>query len=42
VALCFGIAGDHGPGLALALGAAFAGAGAVASWMRLAAAAPRS
>jgi DHA2 family multidrug resistance protein-like MFS transporter len=42
VALCFGIAGSHGPGLALALGAAFAGVGAVASWLRLAAAAPRS
>ncbi|MCY1236658.1 hypothetical protein D9M72_493240 [compost metagenome] len=37
VALCFGIAGDHGPGLALALGAGFAGLAAIASWLRLAA-----
>ncbi|MBP0623962.1 MFS transporter [Cupriavidus consociatus] len=35
VALCFGIGGTHGPGLALALGAAFAGVAAVASWLRL-------
>ncbi|CAN5867274.1 MFS transporter [soil metagenome] len=35
VALCFGIAGDHGPTLALALGAAFAAAGAIASGARL-------
>ncbi|WP_062632086.1 MFS transporter [Caballeronia arationis] len=35
VALCFGIAGKHGPGLALSLGAAFAGAASVASGLRL-------
>ncbi|CAN5310742.1 MFS transporter [soil metagenome] len=35
VALCFGIAGDHGPTLALALGAMFAAAAAIASGARL-------
>jgi DHA2 family multidrug resistance protein-like MFS transporter len=35
VALCFGIAGKHGPGLALSLGAAFAGAASIASGLRL-------
>jgi DHA2 family multidrug resistance protein-like MFS transporter len=35
VALCFGIAGRHGPTLALACGAVFAGAGCVASGLRL-------
>ncbi|MBU67801.1 MAG: MFS transporter [Cupriavidus sp.] len=35
VALSFGIAGAHGPTLALALGAGFAAAAAVASWLRL-------
>jgi MFS transporter, DHA2 family, multidrug resistance protein len=35
VALCFSVAGHHGPTLALALGAAFAGAGCLASGMRL-------
>ncbi|MCY1212054.1 Riboflavin transporter RibZ [compost metagenome] len=35
VALCFGIGGTHGPGLALALGAGFAAVAAVASWLRL-------
>jgi len=35
VALCFGIAGRHGPTLALTLGALFAGAAAVASGLRL-------
>ncbi|MBF6987066.1 MFS transporter [Cupriavidus sp. IK-TO18] len=35
VALCFGIGGTHGPGLALALGAAFAAVAAIASWLRL-------
>lgn len=35
VALCFSIAGKHGPTLALSLGAAFAGAGSVASGLRL-------
>jgi len=35
VALCFGIGGAHGPGLALALGAGFAAVAAVASWLRL-------
>ncbi|KWR90260.1 MFS transporter [Cupriavidus sp. IDO] len=35
VALCFGIAGSRGPGLALALGAGFAGVAAVASGLRL-------
>ena len=35
VALCFGIAGKHGPALALSLGAAFAGAASVASGLRL-------
>ncbi|QBY51535.1 MFS transporter [Cupriavidus oxalaticus] len=34
VALCFGIGGTHGPGLALALGAAFAAVAAIASWLR--------
>ena len=35
VALCFSIAGKHGPTLALSLGAAFAGAGSIASGLRL-------
>ena len=35
VALCFGIAGRHGPTLALTLGAVFAGAAAFASGLRL-------
>jgi len=35
VALCFGIAGKHGPGLALSLGAGFAGAASIASGLRL-------
>jgi DHA2 family multidrug resistance protein-like MFS transporter len=35
VALSFGLAGDHGPGLALALGAGFAGVAAIASGLRL-------
>ncbi len=35
VALCFGIAGDHGPTLALALGAVFAAAATIASGARL-------
>lgn len=35
VALSFGIAGDHGPTLALALGAGFAGVAAIASGLRL-------
>jgi DHA2 family multidrug resistance protein-like MFS transporter len=35
VALCFGIAGKHGPALALSLGAAFAGAASIASGLRL-------
>jgi DHA2 family multidrug resistance protein-like MFS transporter len=35
VALCFGIAGRHGPTLALTLGAVFAGAASVASGLRL-------
>ncbi|WER48594.1 MFS transporter [Cupriavidus sp. WKF15] len=35
VALSFGLAGNHGPGLALALGAGFAGVAAVASGLRL-------
>ncbi|HTH60034.1 MAG TPA: MFS transporter [Paraburkholderia sp.] len=35
VALCFGIAGRHGPTLALTLGAIFAGAASVASGLRL-------
>lgn len=35
VALSFGLAGDHGPGLALTLGAGFAGVAAVASGLRL-------
>ena len=35
VALCFGISVRHGPALALALGAAFAGTAAVASFARL-------
>lgn len=36
VALSFGLAGSHGPGLALALGAGFAGLAAIASGLRLA------
>jgi DHA2 family multidrug resistance protein-like MFS transporter len=36
VALCFGLAGNHGPGLALALGAGFAAVAAIASGLRLA------
>jgi DHA2 family multidrug resistance protein-like MFS transporter len=36
VALCFGLAGRHGPTLALGLGAAFAGLASVASGLRLA------
>lgn len=35
VALCFSIAGKHGPTLAMSLGAAFAGAGSIASGLRL-------
>jgi DHA2 family multidrug resistance protein-like MFS transporter len=35
VALCFGIAGKHGPALALSLGAGFAGTASVASGLRL-------
>lgn len=35
VALCFGIAGKHGPTLALSAGAVFAGAASVASGLRL-------
>ncbi|KVE28693.1 multidrug MFS transporter [Burkholderia singularis] len=35
VALCFGIAGSHGPTLALTLGAFFAGAASLASGLRL-------
>jgi MFS transporter, DHA2 family, multidrug resistance protein len=35
VALCFSIAGKHGPTLALSLGAGFAGVGSVASGLRL-------
>jgi MFS transporter, DHA2 family, multidrug resistance protein len=35
VALCFGIAGKHGPALALSLGAGFAGVASVASGLRL-------
>jgi MFS transporter, DHA2 family, multidrug resistance protein len=35
VALCFGLVGQHGPTLALTIGAVFAGAAAVASGMRL-------
>ncbi|WP_211948566.1 MFS transporter [Cupriavidus yeoncheonensis] len=35
VALSFGLAGSHGPGLALALGAGFAGVAAIASGLRL-------
>jgi DHA2 family multidrug resistance protein-like MFS transporter len=35
VAACFGIAGQHGPTLALTLGAVFAGAAALASGLRL-------
>lgn len=42
VALCFGIAGRHGPTLALTLGAIFAGAAAVASGLRLFARSHRS
>jgi DHA2 family multidrug resistance protein-like MFS transporter len=41
VALCFGIAGRHGPTLALAAGAVFAGAASVASGLRLVAPAHR-
>jgi DHA2 family multidrug resistance protein-like MFS transporter len=37
VALCFGISLPHGPALALALGAVFAGAGSIVSFSRLAA-----
>jgi len=37
VALCFGLSVRHGPALALALGAAFAGAGSLVSFSRLAA-----
>jgi DHA2 family multidrug resistance protein-like MFS transporter len=33
--LCFGIAGKHGPTLALSLGAAFSAAASVASGLRL-------
>jgi MFS transporter, DHA2 family, multidrug resistance protein len=35
VALCFGLSGAHGPALALALGAGFAGAAGIASFSRL-------
>jgi MFS transporter, DHA2 family, multidrug resistance protein len=35
VALCFGIAGRHGPALALSMGAGFAGVASVASCLRL-------
>jgi DHA2 family multidrug resistance protein-like MFS transporter len=35
VALCFGVSATHGPALALALGAGFAGAAALASFSRL-------
>ncbi|PLZ04470.1 MFS transporter [Burkholderia sp. WAC0059] len=42
VALCFGIAGHHGPTLALALGAVFAGAASIASGLRLFAPSHRS
>jgi DHA2 family multidrug resistance protein-like MFS transporter len=35
VALCFGLAGHHGPTLALALGAGFAGVASIASGLRL-------
>jgi DHA2 family multidrug resistance protein-like MFS transporter len=35
VALSFGIAGKHGPALALSLGAGFAGAASIASGLRL-------
>jgi DHA2 family multidrug resistance protein-like MFS transporter len=35
VALCFGIAGHHGPALALSMGAGFAGVASVASCLRL-------
>jgi DHA2 family multidrug resistance protein-like MFS transporter len=37
VALCFGISMQHGPALALALGAVFAGMGSAVSFLRLAA-----
>ncbi|HVJ51606.1 MAG TPA: MFS transporter [Aliidongia sp.] len=40
VALCFGVAGPHGSALALALGAGFAGAASIASFMRLLPSAP--
>ncbi len=42
VALCFGIAGRHGPTLALALGAGFSAAASVASGLRLFAPSHRS
>jgi DHA2 family multidrug resistance protein-like MFS transporter len=35
VALCFSVAGHHGPTLALALGAGFAAAGCIASGLRI-------
>jgi DHA2 family multidrug resistance protein-like MFS transporter len=35
VALCFGLAGRHGPTLALAGGAMFAGVGGIVSGLRL-------
>jgi len=40
VALCFTLAGTHGPALALGLGAGFAGAASLASFSRLLAPAP--
>jgi DHA2 family multidrug resistance protein-like MFS transporter len=40
VALCFNISAAHGPALALALGAGFAAAASVASFLRLLAPAP--
>ena len=40
VALCFGLSATHGPALALSLGAAFAGAAAIASFSRIFARAP--
>ena len=42
VALSFGISGEHGPVLALAIGAGFAAVGSVSSGLRLIAANPRS
>lgn len=42
VALCFGIAGRHGPTLAVTIGAVFAGAASVASGLRLFAPSHRS